>query len=75
MLNLIFGSWLTWQGLFVGVEQTGLWRTPLHQPGLSSTVLVAGSIKRVGVHVFYAQPLQRNGVGPLVQVGASVRVF
>lgn len=74
-MGTFLASWLTWQGLFVGVEQTAAWRMPLRQPGLSATVLASASIKRLGVRIAFIQPLQDTGLGPSLQFGASVRVF
>lgn len=64
-----------WQGLFVGFEQTRDWRSPL-MPGLSTSATALFSMKRIGLRVVYIQPLRTTPkLGPMVQVGASVRLF
>ena len=68
------GLAIVWLGLFVGVEQTGLWRSPFQQPGLSESVTALVGVGQVTVRAVYIQPLQRH-VGPALQVGVSVRVF
>ena len=76
MIGMLFGSWLTWQGLYVGVEQSNTWRNPFAQPGVSAPVLALASVnKRVAVHGYYLQPLQPNGGPALLEIGVSVRVF
>ena len=67
--------WLTWQGLFVGVENTSPWRTLFAQPGISASATALVGIRKVSLRVVYIHPLQYGGFGPAFQVGASVRVF
>ena len=72
---MLFPS-LVWLGLFLGVEQTALWRTPFAQPGLTAdatAVIAVGS--RTTARIVYLQPLQHGGYGPAVQIGVSVKVF
>ena len=64
-----------WQGLFVGVEQTAMWRTPLAQPGITASAVALVGVGRVSVRAVYLQPLQSGGYGPAVQFGISTRLF
>jgi hypothetical protein len=66
---------LIWLGLFLSIEQTAHWQTPLAQPGLSSSVAAVVSIGKANVRAVYLQPLQSGGYGPAVQVGVSWRLF
>ena len=75
MKNLLLALVISWQGLFAGVEQTAWWRTPLAQPGVSATIVGFVGIGKVSLRVGYIQPLQKHGLGPSLQVGASVRIF
>ena len=75
MMHGLFAGWLTWQGLFVGVAQTNVVRHPFGQPGVSVSALAVASIGKVNMSVLWIQPVQRNGYGPALQFGASVRVF
>lgn len=68
-------GWLSWQGLWLGMEQTAPWRTPFLQPGVSASATGIVSVKRLSLRVVYIQPLQRDGYGPALQVGGSVRLF
>lgn len=75
MTGLALASWVVWQGLFASVEQTALWRTPFAQPGISASATALVGVQRISFRVVYIQPLQREGYGPALQVGASVRIF
>lgn len=73
--RIVTGGLIVWQGLFVGAEQTRDWRSPL-LPGLSASATAVCSVGRVGLRVVYIQPLRTvPKLGPMVQVGASVRLF
>jgi hypothetical protein len=72
---LAIGLLCGWQGLFLGVEHTRDWRSPF-QPGLSASATAVVSIGRIGLRAVYIQPLRTAPkLGPMVQVGASVRLF
>jgi hypothetical protein len=64
-----------WLGLYLSVNQTGLIRTPLAQPGLAAEATAIVGVGKATVTAIYIQPVQRGGVGPLVSVGVGFRVF
>lgn len=67
----LFLAFFTWQGLWLSVEQTQNWRTPL-KPGWSFSATSLVGVGPLGVRLVYIQP---TNSGPLVQMGVSVRVF
>ena len=74
-MTLALATLLSWQGLFVSVEQTAMWNRPLKQPGITASAAAMVGLKKATIRVVYLQPLQKHGYGPAVQVGVSVRVF
>ena len=64
-----------WVGLYLGIAQTGLWQTPLAQPGLLLDVTAVVKVGPVYPRVLVLVPLQKDGYGPALQIGASVRLF
>jgi hypothetical protein len=73
MNTLLLSSFLTWQGLFVGVEQTTPWNR-LFEPGISASATAVVSVRHFSLRAVYIQPLQ-HGHKPMFQVGASWKVF
>lgn len=71
---LAFGFlFFTWQGFYLGAEQTNNWHHLL-KPGFSTTTMAMVGVGKVSVRAAYIQPIQKHA-GPVIQIGGSVRVF
>jgi hypothetical protein len=66
---------LVWLGLFLSLNQTAPIARPFAQPGLAAEATAVVGIGKLTLTTIYVQPVQRDGVGPLLSIGLGVRVF
>lgn len=72
MKAYLLAAFLVWQGCYLSLEHTNMPQAfQVFGPSASATAMVG--TKAVSWRIVYIQPLRTGS--PLVQVGASVRIF